>query len=263
MTATAERIRELRKKASLTQEQFGQIFGIVKATVSSYETGTSVPDDETKKRICKYFQVSCDYLIGLTDYPAKHPITEEDIKTALFGQNANVTEEMWNDLLKYAHFLAHSNSKERYMKFAKKLRIAMFKANIGTIALSEQTGISKYVISQYLDARIIPTSNSDTIKKLSEKLGVDLEWLINDDLAFSESDLKQALYPNGDYPLEEQWLKIVAFSQEMHELLDQESTQQLKIAARGGGVQEVTVTDSQLKAIMDLPEVKDPDTDKS
>ena len=34
---------------------------------------------------------------------------------------------------------------------------------------------------------------------------------------------------------------------------------QLKIAARGGGVTEITVTDSQLQQIMDLPEVTDLD----
>lgn len=34
---------------------------------------------------------------------------------------------------------------------------------------------------------------------------------------------------------------------------------QLKIAARGGGVKEITVTDSQLQQIMDLPEVTDLD----
>ena len=35
----------------------------------------------------------------------------------------------------------------------------------------------------------------------------------------------------------------------------QEPTYQIKIAARGGGVKEITVTDSQLQAIKNLPEV--------
>ena len=35
----------------------------------------------------------------------------------------------------------------------------------------------------------------------------------------------------------------------------QEPTHQIKIAARGGGVKEITVTDSQLQAIKNLPEV--------
>ena len=37
----------------------------------------------------------------------------------------------------------------------------------------------------------------------------------------------------------------------------QEPTHQIKIAARGGGVKEITVTDSQLQAIKNLPEVTD------
>lgn len=37
---------------------------------------------------------------------------------------------------------------------------------------------------------------------------------------------------------------------------------QLKIAARGGGVKEITVTDSQLQQILDLPEVTDLDDKK-
>lgn len=36
-----------------------------------------------------------------------------------------------------------------------------------------------------------------------------------------------------------------------------EQTYQIKIAARGGGVKEITVTDSQLQQIMSLPEVTD------
>ena len=36
-----------------------------------------------------------------------------------------------------------------------------------------------------------------------------------------------------------------------------EPTYQIKIAARGGGVKEITVTDSQLQAIKNLPEVTD------
>ena len=38
---------------------------------------------------------------------------------------------------------------------------------------------------------------------------------------------------------------------------------QLKIAARGGGVKEVTVTDSQLQEILNMREVTDFDSDKS
>lgn len=67
MADLANRIKELRKSKNLTQTEFGQIFGIVKSTVSLYESGKSTPNDEIKKKICEYFNVSFDYLLGRTD----------------------------------------------------------------------------------------------------------------------------------------------------------------------------------------------------
>lgn len=60
-----DRIKELRLSQNLTQEQFGKLFGIVKSTVSLYENNRSVPDDEIKTAICRYFHVSMDYLMGI------------------------------------------------------------------------------------------------------------------------------------------------------------------------------------------------------
>jgi len=67
LTKLAIRIKELRNSAKLTQEDFGKKFGIVKSTVSLYENGKSIPNDEIKKQICNYFHVSLDYLLGNTD----------------------------------------------------------------------------------------------------------------------------------------------------------------------------------------------------
>lgn len=64
MSDLSRRIKSLRKSAGLTQEEFGNKFGIVKSTVSLYESGKSSPNDELKKKICDYFNVSLDYLLG-------------------------------------------------------------------------------------------------------------------------------------------------------------------------------------------------------
>lgn len=101
----AQRIRLLRLERKLTQEQFGKLFGIVKATVSSYETGNSVPDDDIKRQICNYFNVSSDYLLGISDFPTKNPATEYDIQVALFGGAEHVSEENWKKVKEFAEFL--------------------------------------------------------------------------------------------------------------------------------------------------------------
>lgn len=61
MANLSDRIKSLRLSAEMTQEEFGKKFGIVKSTVSLYESGKSTPNDQIKKQICDYFHVSLDY----------------------------------------------------------------------------------------------------------------------------------------------------------------------------------------------------------
>lgn len=71
MAKLSDRIKSLRLSANMTQEEFGKKFGIVKSTVSLYESGKSTPNDQIKKQICDYFDTSLDYLLGLSD--KRHP----------------------------------------------------------------------------------------------------------------------------------------------------------------------------------------------
>ena len=61
------RIKTLRLEANLTQEEFGRPYSLKKSTVSQYESGSSRPDDELKKRIALDYNVSVDWLLGLSD----------------------------------------------------------------------------------------------------------------------------------------------------------------------------------------------------
>lgn len=88
MSTIGERIRELRKSKNMTQTEFGKKFGIVKSTVSSYETGNSVPDDEIKRAICNYFNVSADYLLGIS-IQAEKPAENDELET-LFKKHSNI-----------------------------------------------------------------------------------------------------------------------------------------------------------------------------
>ena len=67
MSTIGKRIHSLRTSEKLTQDEFGLIFGVVKSTVSLYEHDKSTPNDELKIQMCKYFNVSMDFLVGLTD----------------------------------------------------------------------------------------------------------------------------------------------------------------------------------------------------
>ena len=65
-----ERLLQLRKEANLTQDELAAILKINKHSISSYERGKSEPPDEIKIAIAKYFNVSVDYLLGVTDVPS-------------------------------------------------------------------------------------------------------------------------------------------------------------------------------------------------
>lgn len=64
-----ERLTELRRDAGLTQDELGRILCINKHSISSYERGKSEPPDAIKIAIARYFHVSVDYLLGVTDDP--------------------------------------------------------------------------------------------------------------------------------------------------------------------------------------------------
>ena len=62
-----ERLREIRKDHGDTQESLGKKLGYATPTVSKWEQGETEPGLETLKQICRMYEVSADYLLGLSD----------------------------------------------------------------------------------------------------------------------------------------------------------------------------------------------------
>lgn len=63
-----ERLRELRCEKGLTQKQLAETLNISQKSLSKYERESLDLSTELIVRICRYFQVSADYLLGLDDY---------------------------------------------------------------------------------------------------------------------------------------------------------------------------------------------------
>jgi len=63
------RIKELRKRKGLTQEQLGDLLGISRATVYRYENNTQTPSLAKIVSLALYLNTSTDYLVGLEDEP--------------------------------------------------------------------------------------------------------------------------------------------------------------------------------------------------
>lgn len=61
-----KRLKELRRKANLTQEQLATRLGISKSVVSYYELSERTPSPEILIKLVSIFHVSSDYLLGLS-----------------------------------------------------------------------------------------------------------------------------------------------------------------------------------------------------
>jgi transcriptional regulator with XRE-family HTH domain len=75
------RLKSLRLDKGLTQKQLADKLGIVKASVSSYEQNSTYPSIEIFIKLCRTFDVSADFLLGLSndiDYKISH-LTDEQI----------------------------------------------------------------------------------------------------------------------------------------------------------------------------------------
>jgi transcriptional regulator with XRE-family HTH domain len=66
-----ERLRSLRQSHDLTLEQLANELGLVKQTINNWEKGVRAPSLEASIALAEYFNVSLDYLVGLSDNPKR------------------------------------------------------------------------------------------------------------------------------------------------------------------------------------------------
>ncbi len=67
MNKFAERLKELRLEKGLTQDQLSEKTLISQGAISNYELDRRSPTIDIIIILCKFFEVSADYLIGLED----------------------------------------------------------------------------------------------------------------------------------------------------------------------------------------------------
>ena len=65
------RLRDLREDHDLSQEQIAELLGIQQTEYSRYERGAQTIPLQHLVTLAKYYTVSTDYMLGLTDNPKK------------------------------------------------------------------------------------------------------------------------------------------------------------------------------------------------
>lgn len=67
MDIFADRLRELRESYNLTRQKVADDLGITRSSLEFYEKGKRSPNIEMIAILSEYYQVSSDYLIGISD----------------------------------------------------------------------------------------------------------------------------------------------------------------------------------------------------
>ena len=62
-----ERLQEIRRDHGDTQKSLAEKLRVSKPTVQAWELGKSSPNHDMLVTLCRMYQISADYLLGLTD----------------------------------------------------------------------------------------------------------------------------------------------------------------------------------------------------
>ncbi|OJE21402.1 hypothetical protein BAQ46_18815 [Bacillus paranthracis] len=107
----ATNIKLLREERGLTQQQLADKMTLSRSRVNSHENAISAPDFDTLVQYANFFDVSTDFLLGLTDERRTYAPTDQIgyLYTSLSDILTNLTVEQQNEitrnLMRYARFL--------------------------------------------------------------------------------------------------------------------------------------------------------------
>lgn len=79
LSLTAQRILQLRQENGLTQLELAEKTNLERKSIIRYENGQSVPSGRALTALARFFGVSADYLLGLSDIPTLLPAHESEL----------------------------------------------------------------------------------------------------------------------------------------------------------------------------------------
>ena len=111
-----DRIRNARKAAGLTQRQLADSLGVSNTSISNWEKGLSRPGADMIQKLCAYLSLQPNYFYGTDSAPAdtgKRTVSDDDIKFALFGGDGDITDEMFDEVKRFAQFVKHRQADQK------------------------------------------------------------------------------------------------------------------------------------------------------
>lgn len=103
-------IKKLRQELNLTQVQLAEQFALDQTTISKWELGKALPDTQTLIKLANFFDVSTDFLLGLSTYYYPDKIKEKTGATSdekqLLEDFRSLPRQEKAQASAYVHYLA-------------------------------------------------------------------------------------------------------------------------------------------------------------
>lgn len=111
------RLKQLRQNHKLTQSELAAILGLKPTAISNYESKRNEPSFDKLIALSKYFDVSCDYLLGISDtyLPVGGEVLDKDI-VDFFNLYQQLDEESCSDLKHYAEYVLFRQKHPEYFE---------------------------------------------------------------------------------------------------------------------------------------------------
>ena len=142
-----EKLKVLRKKKGLTQQEVADKIGINRPSYSNWEKGRREPSFENLSMLACIFDVAIDYLLG--DYLEISKERYLEIKESGLMKTSNV--------------------------FPQRLKELRLKKRLTQIELGEKVGVKQSTFTKWENGKREP--NIETLLKLADSLEVSLDWL--------------------------------------------------------------------------------------
>lgn len=109
-----DRLKALRKEKGLTQVKLGALLNYGYTAIANYESGRNQPGIADLKKIASIFDVSLDYLLGVTDLRRPYASAEDPFRENEFLRYYSMlNEENQKEVLLFTQWLLEREEKKR------------------------------------------------------------------------------------------------------------------------------------------------------
>ena len=110
------RFKQLCDEKNISVYRACEAIGLNRSAVAKWKNGGK-PNGSTAAKLAEYFGVTTDYLLGnsqeKTPADMQRAVSDEDIKFALFGGDGEITDEMYEEVKRFAAFIKQREAERK------------------------------------------------------------------------------------------------------------------------------------------------------